>query len=162
MQPTLFRNLQKGSLMCEERDIFPDTVHHYSLRWGFPYYGLMTPTFRMPRVPHSTTWGTQPSCSVCRAPWSMTRVLSALDSPLTLSVVLMRAYSCNTRDLHGANFFQIKQVVWWDETCFAPKTTRWSKFHTIFMRWLSHWTCSISIGRNLVCHSSNSLLAKQF
>ena len=42
-EPTLFRNLQKGSLTCEERGIFPNTVHHYGLRSGFPYYGLTTP-----------------------------------------------------------------------------------------------------------------------
>ena len=31
---TLFRNLQKGSLTCEERDIFHNTVHHYGLHSG--------------------------------------------------------------------------------------------------------------------------------
>ena len=77
-KPSLFRNLQKGSLTCEERGIFPHTVHHYGLRSGFPYYGLTTPACMMPGVPHSTTWGTQPSCSVGRAPWPLARVLSAL------------------------------------------------------------------------------------
>ena len=77
-KPTLFRNLQKGSLTCEERGIFPHTVHHYGLRSGFPYYGLTTPACRMPGVPHSTTWGTHPSCSVGRAPWPLARVLSAI------------------------------------------------------------------------------------
>ena len=53
---------------------FPNTVHHYGLRSGFPYYGQTTPACRMP---NSTTWGTQPSCCVDRAPWPTARVVSA-------------------------------------------------------------------------------------
>ena len=42
---------QKDSLTCEERCIFPNTVHHYSLRSGFPYYGLTNPVCNTPGVP---------------------------------------------------------------------------------------------------------------
>ena len=73
--PSSVIQLSTGRRM--ERGIFPNTVHHYGLWSGFPYYGLMTPACRMPGVPHSTTWGTQPSCSVDRAPCPLARVMSA-------------------------------------------------------------------------------------
>ena len=58
-----YRILQQRSLKCEDRGIFPNTVHHYGLFSGFPYYGLTTQACRMPGVPQSTTWDTQPSYS---------------------------------------------------------------------------------------------------
>ena len=55
---------QKGSLTCKERGIFPNTLHHYGLRSGIPYYSLTTLACNMPGVSHSATLGIQPSCSV--------------------------------------------------------------------------------------------------
>ena len=50
---------------------------------GFPYYSLTTPACNTPWVPHSTTWDTQHSCSVGRAPGPRFRFLSSILSPFT-------------------------------------------------------------------------------
>ena len=67
-----YRIPQQSSLTCEERGIFHNTVHHYGLRSGFPYYNLTTPAFNTPGVSHSTTWGIHFSCSVNRtSSWAL-------------------------------------------------------------------------------------------
>ena len=71
-------------------DNFPNMLHHY----GFPYYGLTTPACNMPGFPHSATWGIQPSCSV-------DRVLCTIKLPFTTSLVLLQAYSFDTRTHTG-------------------------------------------------------------
>ena len=85
----------------EKRCIFPNSVHHNGLRSGFQYYSLTVPSCNTPGVPHSTTWGTQRSCSVGRAPQPPARFLSTIQSPFTTRLALLQAYSFNTRACTG-------------------------------------------------------------
>ena len=89
------------SLMCEERGIFHNKVDHFGLRSGFLQYGLKTPVCSMSRVPHFTTWGTQPFGYVGRAPQSLVRVLCVLFSRL-----LRQAYSFDTVTCTGRHEYK--------------------------------------------------------
>ena len=56
------------------------TKQAYGLRSVFQYYNvsLTTLTCNTKGIPHSTTWGKQPSCSVGRTPWPLASVLSTI------------------------------------------------------------------------------------
>ena len=105
----LHRQNTTAGFTCEERGIIPNTLNHYDLRSGFLYYALTTPACSMQVVPNSTTLGTQPNCSVGRAPLPLTKVLSTIQSPVTTSLALLWTYSFDTRTCTGP--FSQKQII---------------------------------------------------
>ena len=88
---------------CEESCIFPNTLHHYGLWSDLSYYVLTTPACNIPGIPHSTTRGTHPSCSVGRVPQPPEMVMSTIKSPFTTSLALW-AYSFDTRTCTGQEY----------------------------------------------------------
>ena len=93
----LLQNTTEVFFNLQETWHLSQLVAPHGLQSGFQYYGLTTPACDMPGLPHSSTWGTQPSCPVGRAPQPPARVLSTIQLPFMTSLALLGAYSFDTQ-----------------------------------------------------------------